>query len=101
MKKFVVIVLGLVLVLAACGAQETPGGGATQSEAETIYNRSCIGCHGSPASAGRSGPSLKGVGDRYNQEQIADIIVNGKGRMARTGLNQEQAMLVAEWLLAQ
>ncbi|PLR85919.1 cytochrome C [Bacillus canaveralius] len=64
---------------------------------EEIYQKSCIGCHGGDYQGG-AGPALKGVGDRLSQEEIADIVVNGKGNMPPGLVAQDQAPAMAEWL---
>ena len=71
--------------LAQGGAQ---GGGGDEiaivnedSEGYEVYqNSSCVACHASDLS-GASAPPLLGVGDKYNQEEIIDIIDNGIGAM--------------------
>ena len=105
MKKFVTLALSFALVgiLSACGggekaqpaptpeqpaaeapaaeapAAEAPSAGGTvdAAAAEEKYKTSCLACHGVDLSGG-AGPSLKQVGSKYSQEQIAGIIINGK-----------------------
>ncbi|MGD6853650.1 cytochrome c550 [Bacillus infantis] len=83
-------------------AAEQEGGGEEQTEEvaanpEDIYKQSCIGCHGDQYQGG-VGPALTGVGDRYSQDEIADIVVNGKGSMPPGLVPQEKAGEMAEWL---
>lgn len=105
-----------ILVLTACvqenppeGNQQQPsdreedqaGGAVEQVTAENIYNNNCASCHGQNLE-GVSGPSLQQVGDEYSQEEIEDIISNGKGRMpALKQIPDDQRTLLAEWLVEQ
>ncbi|MGO4076268.1 c-type cytochrome, partial [Staphylococcus aureus] len=48
--------------------------------------------------SGGGGPSLKEVGKKYNESQIADIAQNGKGSMPSGMVDEKQAKEVAKWL---
>ncbi|WP_110111369.1 cytochrome c550 [Bacillus sp. CGMCC 1.16541] len=76
------------------GGKETETADATPEE---IYQQSCIGCHGDQYQGG-VGPALKGVGDKLSQEEIADIVVNGKGSMPGGLVPAEKAEEMAAWL---
>lgn len=90
------LAMGMTLTLLACGNQGESG--ATQLDPEVLV-RNCIGCHGTDL-RGRSGPSLEVVGEKYSQEEIATIILNGMGRMPKMkNFNEEQADILAAWLL--
>ncbi|MBT2690446.1 cytochrome c [Bacillus sp. ISL-47] len=83
-------------------AKEQEGGGAETEETaaaspEEIYQKSCIGCHGDQYQGG-VGPALTGVGDKLSQDEIADIVVNGKGSMPPGLVPQDKAAEMAEWL---
>jgi cytochrome c550 len=101
------IVLVLILSFKGLGdskelAKEKEGGGETTevaaSKPEDIYKQSCIGCHGDQYQ-GVVGPALKGVGSKYSKEELADIVVNGKGTGMPGGLvKQEQAAAMADFL---
>ncbi|WP_282154782.1 cytochrome c550 [Cytobacillus gottheilii] len=83
-------------------AEELSGeGGETteetaQANPEEIYQQSCIGCHGDQYQGG-AGPALTGVGDRLSQDEIVDILTNGKGAMPG-GLVSGNETAMAEWL---
>lgn len=77
------------------GGGETAAGGEFDPEAH--YQQSCIGCHGSSYEGG-AGPSLVGVGEKLSQEEIQDIVVNGKGGMPPGLVPQENAEAMAAWL---
>lgn len=98
-----------VLTLAACG-----GGGSDDSDesttstndsssfdadaAEEIFNQSCVSCHGQDMTGG-TGPDLTKVGDELSEDEIHDIVENGKDGMPG-GLVQDDADLdnLVKWL---
>lgn len=88
MKKsgLTLLFVAMLFVLAACGGnssssdKEGSKSASNVSSGEEIYQQNCIGCHGKDLSGG-GGPSLKEVGKKYNESQIADIAQNGKGSM--------------------
>ncbi|MEK3935433.1 cytochrome c551 [Sporosarcina sp. FSL W7-1349] len=111
-KKLLAMMLGAGLVLGACGGGNddnagdtnndantgTSGGGETASaDAEALYSKSCIGCHGGNLE-GASGPKLSDVGSRLSEEEIHTIILEGKGNMPPGLLQGEEADAVAKWL---
>ncbi|MCM3788453.1 cytochrome c [Domibacillus indicus] len=77
------------------GGGETAAGGEFDPEAH--YKSSCISCHGSNYEGG-AGPSLVGVGEKLSQEEIQDIVVNGKGGMPPGLVPQENAEAMAAWV---
>lgn len=85
-------------------AEELENGGKseqteqTASNPEDIYQQSCIGCHGDQYQGG-VGPALKGVGDRLSQEEVENILVNGKNAMPPGLVPADKAGEVAEWLI--
>lgn len=87
--------------MAAEEEQTEEGGGETASggefDPEAHYQASCIGCHGSSYEGG-AGPALTGVGDKLSQEEIADVLVNGRGAMPPGLVPQENAEAMAAWL---
>ncbi|QFT90632.1 Cytochrome c-551 precursor [Bacillus sp. THAF10] len=106
-KYFMAFVLGTSLItLAACGGggnegKETSGDGefamVENAEAEELFNQSCIGCHGGNMEGG-SGPSLQKVGSKYSEEEIKNIILNGKGSMPVVINDENEAATLAGWL---
>jgi len=65
---------------------------------EERYMSSCAFCHGSDLS-GAGGPQLSNIGSKLSEEEIYDIIVNGKGAMpGGTAENDKAALQLAEWL---
>lgn len=66
--------------------------------AEEIYKQTCIGCHGSNYEGG-VGPSLYNVGFRYSEEEIVNILLNGKGSMPEGLVSEEEADSMVQYLL--
>ncbi len=74
-----------------------------------IYARAtCIACHGDSLKGNGGIPALRGIGDAYSQEEIMDIIKNGKGGMGAQyeeniakGLTPEDIDTLAGWLALQ
>ncbi|MBD7935826.1 MULTISPECIES: cytochrome c550 [Cytobacillus] len=64
---------------------------------EEIYQQSCIGCHGDQYQGG-VGPALSGVGEKLSEEEIVDVLTNGKGAMPG-GLVSGKEQEMAEWLM--
>ncbi|MFD0048317.1 cytochrome c550 [Actinomycetes bacterium NPDC127524] len=61
------------------GGKEKTGQTASASP-EEIYKTTCITCHGDQYQ-GKVGPKLKGVGKRLSEEQVKNVITNGRGAM--------------------
>lgn len=83
-------------------SEKEDGGEKTEETAaapEELYQqKGCVACHGSDYQGVGSNPALIGVGDRLSHDEIADILVNGKGTMPQGLLTEEQAPEMAEWL---
>ncbi|PPA71437.1 cytochrome c550 [Jeotgalibacillus proteolyticus] len=77
------------------GGGEEAGGGDFDPEAH--YQSTCIGCHGE-AYEGGSGPSLIGVGENLEVDEIKDIMLNGRGAMPGGQVDEENADAMAEWV---
>ncbi|MCY8939424.1 c-type cytochrome [Peribacillus frigoritolerans] len=104
---------GASIVLAGClifllffyrGHQPSPSpnsiGGTQDTSAgnpEEIVSNSCISCHGENLQGG-AGPALNKIGAKYSQNDIEDIINNGKNGMPAGVISNEEAAIVAEWL---
>jgi len=108
--KFLAIMLGAVLVLGACGGDKakeedkgtTDTGTETASvDVEKVVSTSCIACHGGNLELkGGMGPDLSQVGGHMTEEEIHDVIVNGRGGMPAIKVSEEEATAVAQWLAA-
>lgn len=120
MKKWLLAVLfAAVLVLGACGGgddgAEEPadtddaateestddGGEAVDTAAgEDVYQNNCAACHGADLSGG-AGPELTAVGNDYSEEELADIITNGKGSMPAQNVSGDDLDALTGWLAEQ
>jgi len=58
---------------------------------------SCVSCHGSSYEGG-VGPSL--VATELGQEEIEEILINGKGTMPAGLVPEENVSAMAEWVLS-
>ncbi len=79
-----------------------PGNAAGTVDATALYQQNCLACHAADMSGGM-GPELQTVGSRLQQDQIADIIAQGQGRMpAFAGtLSDADIQALAAWLATQ
>jgi cytochrome c550 len=98
-------VVGIVLIItlsfvAINDAKEEAGGDSEQMNLppEELFQANCSSCHGGDLQGG-VGPNLTEVGSKYDPDQIADIIQNGKGQMAAQKQVQAEAReKIAAWL---
>ncbi|AUD13754.1 MULTISPECIES: cytochrome c550 [unclassified Planococcus (in: firmicutes)] len=81
-------------------AAEGEGGEEAASgdfDPEATAQASCVSCHGSSYEGG-VGPSL--VGTALSQEEIEEILINGKGTMPAGLVPEENVPAMAEWVLS-
>jgi cytochrome c551 len=115
MKKFPHVVAAAVLVfaLSACGgggnqaqpdtnqpngeAPTAPSGGYDAATAEALYKNTCAGCHGQTLE-GAVGPNLQNIGSQLSQDEILNVINNGKGAMPPGLAKGDDAATLAAWL---
>ncbi|WP_114570399.1 cytochrome c550 [Exiguobacterium flavidum] len=64
---------------------------------ELLAAKGCTGCHGGKLEGG-AGPNLTKVGAKLKEEDIKNIIVNGKGAMPAGLANEDEAGVLAKWL---
>lgn len=105
-KKLLAAIFAAALVLGACGGAKnngneankgTTGGETAAVDAEAVVNQKCISCHGGNLE-GASAPALTNVGASHSEEEILDIILNGKGGMPGGIIKGADAEAVAAWL---
>jgi cytochrome c551 len=82
---------------AKAGVETTKGETVSAQKAEEIASTACMTCHGENLKGG-AGPNLNKIGSKYAQNDIENIIKNGKGAMPGGVITPEDAKIVAEWL---
>lgn len=94
-------------ILAGCSSNNssdntTSNDSASESEIPVVYKQNCLSCHGSELQGG-IGPNLQKVGSRMSEEDLAQILRNGKGSMPAfdSKLNEEEITSLASWLSEQ
>ncbi|OIJ22311.1 hypothetical protein BKP45_06640 [Anaerobacillus alkalidiazotrophicus] len=60
-------------------------------------DKTCIACHGSTWQ-GLAGPSLYNLNQKYSEDEILDIIMNGKGTMPRGMLDEQNSIALSKYL---
>lgn len=112
-KVLLTAVFGSALFLAACGGgddkaddatKDTDTGSETSSvdvgEGEKIAKQKCISCHGGDLTGG-SAPAIDKIGGTLKEDEILDILENGKGGMPKGIVSGQDAENVAAWLATQ
>ena len=104
-SKFLATLFGAALVLGACGggddsASDTADSGGGDVDAEKVFQANCATCHGGNLEGG-AGPALDMIGGTLSEDEIHDIIENGKsGGMPAGLIKGEELDEVASWLAA-
>lgn len=70
----------------------------TEQEGEELYQQSCAACHAIDLK-GASGPDLTKIGQDKTEEEIEEIVINGEGAMPGAVVNDDQAKVIATWLV--
>lgn len=102
--RFLVVTYSLLIIWAfsyALMAEPLNQVAEVAADGETIFAQSCFGCHNVTMEE-KIGPGLQGVGQRYTEEEIQKILLNGVGTMPslpNLGLNTEQIKAVKEYIL--
>ncbi|WP_144509534.1 cytochrome c551 [Bacillus sp. FJAT-22090] len=111
-KKLLAVIFGAGLMLAACGGgndkandtDKTADTGKTDTtetasvDAEKIVNSKCIACHGNNLQGQGNFPALNDVGSRLSEDEILNVIENGRGGMPAGLVSGDDAKAVAAWL---
>jgi len=83
---------------AAKGGEPAPAGEtSTAGNPEEIASANCMTCHGENLQGG-AGPALTKIGTKYSQDEIENIINNGRNAMPAGVISPDEAKVVAEWL---
>lgn len=72
---------------------------------ETMKKAQCLSCHGVDLKGG-GGPSLLGIGDKMNQEEILTVLQEGAmkpyvDQALELGVTEEEIVKISEWLAKQ
>lgn len=67
------------------------------NDGKALYENNCNLCHGADGKLGAAGAKDLGA-TVLDVAAIKDIILNGKGMMAKTAVNEEQAAAIAEYV---
>ncbi|MCF6092686.1 cytochrome c [Microaerobacter geothermalis] len=110
--KFLIVVyvvlavwaVGYALLADGLDEREQATGGAApvaiSAEAgASVYGKSCAGCHGQNLE-GSVGPALTGVVNKLGEDEVLNIIANGRGGMPPLGgtVSEDQRKSVVEFL---
>ena len=99
-KRLLSVIVGVSLMLGACGSNEdaSKGGTSAEPDAAQLAEQKCMGCHGKNLE-GSSAPALTKVGAEKSEAEIHDILINGtKGGMPSGLVSEEEADELAKWL---
>lgn len=97
-KSLLTLVFGSAIFLAACGGDDSASNGETaEIDGKSVVQQSCATCHGGQLQGGNA-PALNQLGAKYSEEEILDIILNGKDRMPPGVVKGEKAEAAAEYL---
>ena len=74
-------------------------GDVTMDDGEEVYMNNCASCHADDLS-GSVGPDLTEVYDKYDKEELMDIVIEGTGDMPPGIIvDDKEAEVLSEWLL--
>lgn len=78
-------------------AEDSAHTGAEAEDGESLYNDHCAACHGADGHGTGSGPDL--VRElHHTDEELIQVILNGKGDMAPVAITEEQAQMIVTWV---
>ena len=72
-------------------------GDTVDTAGEEAYKNSCAACHADDLS-GSVGPDISQAGEKYDKDELKDIMVNGKGDMPAGLADEDEAEDIAKWL---
>lgn len=78
--------------------QQPNGSAADVNAAERWYQQSCSLCHGEALEGRMQNPAIIDSRSKYTEDEIYQIIINGKRDMPGGFLQGDEAKKVAEWI---
>lgn len=102
-KKYnkILALFSFMFIVAAYGLAEMSRTKKVSSEVadgKSIYESSCAVCHGNDGKLGMAGASDLSQ-TTLNQQEIVNVILNGKNAMPKVQMSDEQANAAAEYVL--
>ncbi|GAB4454019.1 MAG: hypothetical protein OHK0036_17340 [Bacteroidia bacterium] len=97
----ILALLSLLLILAAYGLAEmsrTKKVSSEMADGKALYESTCAVCHGVDGKLGMAGASDLSQ-TQLQQNEIVQIILNGKNAMPKVQMTEEQANAVAKYVL--
>lgn len=79
--------------------QKDAGDTVTTASADSLYTEYCLNCHGDEMN--RMNVDLNTIKDRLGEDEIFDIIKNGKAAMPGSLVNDAENTVLTKWLLEQ
>ncbi len=76
---------------------ESTSNSTAKVDAEAVTQQKCISCHGNELQ-GAVGPDLRKIGSQLSEDQIKDVLKNGKGNMPAGLVEGDELDAVAKWL---
>lgn len=103
--KSCLLAMMFIFLLSACSQGNNDrlmaSSSATPEDAKAValYKKQCISCHGVDLS-GKVGPSLQEIGTRLTEQQLMDIVHDGRRGMPsfKKIINAEEIKVLAQWL---
>jgi cytochrome c551 len=106
-NKLLATLFGAALVLGACGGgndnnngnNENAGGGETAGvDADKVFQANCATCHGGNLEGRGNAPALANVGSELSEDEIHNVIQNGRNGMPGGLIQGEELEAVTKWL---
>lgn len=97
----ILALLSLLLIVAAYGLAEmsrTKKVSSEMADGKALYESTCAVCHGADGKLGMAGASDLSQ-TQLQQNEIVQIILNGKNAMPKVQMTEEQANAVAKYVL--
>jgi cytochrome c551 len=97
------VAVSALSILFISGCSDNASGEATAKDGQSLYEKSCLSCHGADLKGGAA-PSvvnMAGMAGKYTEKEVLDMINNGIGLMPGGLVTEEEAQVLTEWLMEQ